>query len=118
MSHELRTPMNAILGFTEIMDRKLYGPIGNEQYESYVRMIHESGEHLLHLINAILDLSKAEQGMIELHDDPIDVTRVAHACRRLLQAQADAKGSRSPWICRNGRFPPFSPMNCGCARSC
>lgn len=92
MSHELRTPMNAILGFTEIMDRKLYGPIGNEQYESYVRMIHESGEHLLHLINAILDLSKAEQGMIELHDDPIDVTRVAHACRRLLQAQADAKG--------------------------
>ena len=91
MSHELRTPMNAILGFTEIMDRKLYGPIGNEQYASYVRMIHESGEHLLHLINAILDLSKAEQGMIELHDDPIDVTRVAHACRRLLQAQADAK---------------------------
>jgi two-component system cell cycle sensor histidine kinase PleC len=91
MSHELRTPMNAILGFTEIMDRKLYGPIGNDQYASYVRLIHESGEHLLHLINAILDLSKAEQGMIELHDDPIDVTRVALACRRLLQAQADAK---------------------------
>ena len=91
-SHELRTPMNAILGFTEIMDMKLYGPVGNERYQSYVRMIHESGEHLLHLINAILDLSKAEQGMIELHEDHIDVPATARACRRLLQAQADAKG--------------------------
>ena len=91
MSHELRTPMNAILGFTEIMDMKLYGLLGNEQYQDYVRMIHESGEHLLQLINAILDLSKAEQGMIELREDKIDVAGTAHACRRLLQTQADAK---------------------------
>ena len=91
MSHELRTPMNAILGFTEIMDMKLYGPLGNEHYQDYVRMIHESGEHLLQLINAILDLSKAEQGMIDLREDRIDVRGTALACRRLLQTQADAK---------------------------
>ncbi|WP_192499436.1 ATP-binding response regulator [Skermanella pratensis] len=91
MSHELRTPMNAILGFTEIMDMKLYGPLGNDHYQDYVRIIHESGEHLLQLINAILDLSKAEQGMIELREDRIDVCGTLRACRRLLQTQADAK---------------------------
>ncbi|UEM23661.1 response regulator [Skermanella mucosa] len=91
MSHELRTPMNAILGFTEIMDMKLYGPLGNDHYQDYVRLIHESGEHLLQLINAILDLSKAEQGMIELREDRIDVCGTVRACRRLLQTQADAK---------------------------
>jgi two-component system cell cycle sensor histidine kinase PleC len=92
MSHELRTPMNAILGFTEIMEMELFGPLSNERYQDYVRLIHKSGEHLLHLINAILDLSKAEQGMIELRDELVEIAETARACRRLLQTQADAKG--------------------------
>ncbi len=60
MSHELRTPLNAILGFSEVIKDELFGPIGNEQYKSYVQDIHRSGEHLLQLINEVLDLSRIE----------------------------------------------------------
>src|SRR5215468_10067273 len=60
MSHELRTPLNAIIGFSEMMLREVLGELGNEQYRTYVANIHESGSHLLQIINDILDLSKAE----------------------------------------------------------
>jgi signal transduction histidine kinase len=73
MSHELRTPLNAIIGFSEMMLREVAGTLGNEQYRAYVADIHESGSHLLQIINDILDLSKAEAGKLELYEDVFDL---------------------------------------------
>ena len=72
MSHELRTPLNAIIGFSEIMKNELFGPIGHPSYQEYAIDIHESGNHLLNLINDILDVSKAEAGKIVLREEFID----------------------------------------------
>jgi signal transduction histidine kinase len=65
MSHELRTPLNAILGFTQVLEQKLFGEV-NEKQEEYLEDIHSSADHLLELINDILDLSKVEAGQVEL----------------------------------------------------
>jgi PAS domain S-box-containing protein len=66
MSHELRTPLNAILGFSEVMRKEVFGPVGTPSYLEYASYIYESGEHLLQLINDVLDLSKVEAGRYEL----------------------------------------------------
>jgi cell cycle sensor histidine kinase DivJ len=66
MSHELRTPLNAILGFSEVMTHQIFGPVGAPRYLEYARLIHESGAHLLSLINAVLDMSKIEAGRYTL----------------------------------------------------
>jgi signal transduction histidine kinase len=73
MSHELRTPLNSIIGFSELMTHDMLGELNPMQYKAYVANIHESGEHLLHIINDILDLSKAEAGKLELHEDVFDI---------------------------------------------
>ena len=73
MSHELRTPLNAIIGFSEMMLREVLGKLGNEQYRAYVGDIHDSGTHLLKIINDILDLSKAEAGKLTLDEGIFDV---------------------------------------------
>lgn len=73
MSHELRTPLNAIIGFSEMMLREVLGSLGNDQYRAYVQDIHESGTHLLQIINDILDLSKAEAGKLDLHEEVFDL---------------------------------------------
>src|SRR5262249_2417588 len=65
MSHELRTPLNAIIGFSEVLGERLFGEL-NEKQEEYLNDIHASGQHLLSLINDILDLSKIEAGRMEL----------------------------------------------------
>jgi signal transduction histidine kinase len=65
MSHELRTPLNAIIGFSEVLQDKMFGELNDEQLE-FIRDIHGSGKHLLSLINDILDLSKVEAGRMEL----------------------------------------------------
>jgi signal transduction histidine kinase len=65
MSHELRTPLNAIIGFSEVLSEKMFGEL-NEKQEEYSKDIHASGQHLLSLINDILDLSKIEAGRMEL----------------------------------------------------
>ncbi|MEH6476767.1 MAG: ATP-binding protein [Sneathiella sp.] len=67
VSHELRTPLNAIIGFSEMMTKEIYGKLGNTHYEEYARHIHDSGGHLLRLINNLLDLSKVEAGKFQLH---------------------------------------------------
>ncbi|MBU0753803.1 MAG: CHASE domain-containing protein, partial [Planctomycetes bacterium] len=72
MSHELRTPMNAIIGFSQVLLEKFFGEL-NEKQETYVRDIFESGNHLLNLINDILDLSKVEAGMMELQLSKLNV---------------------------------------------
>nr|MBA2917393.1 sensor histidine kinase [Candidatus Liberibacter asiaticus] len=68
MSHELRTPLNAILGFSEVIELETMGPLNNETYKEYIGDIHRSGQHLLNLINEILDLSRIEAGRYELSE--------------------------------------------------
>ena len=89
MSHELRTPLNAIIGFTEIMQGEVMGPIGNAQYKSYITDIHVSGAHLLQLINDILDLTKAEVGMLELNEEIIDIEDVIRSVVRISRASLE-----------------------------
>lgn len=94
MSHELRTPLNAIMGFSEMLRDEMLGPIGNANYRSYASDIHESGEHLLKLINDILDLSRIEAGKYELVETPVDFGGVACECLHLLRLDAQAKNIR------------------------
>jgi signal transduction histidine kinase len=84
MSHELRTPLNAIIGFSEMMVREVLGTLGNEQYRAYVTDIHASGTHLLQIINDILDLSKAEAGKLELHEEVFDLRDQIRSVRQLI----------------------------------
>ncbi|MGD1933323.1 MAG: sensor histidine kinase [Candidatus Phaeomarinobacter sp.] len=69
MSHELRTPLNAILGFSELMQQEVFGPLGHEQYDEYTSSIHDSGHHLLELINDLLDLTRIESGDVTPHPE-------------------------------------------------
>lgn len=92
MSHELRTPLNAIMGFSEVMEKELLGPLGSDLYREYSRNIYESGNHLLQLINEILDLSRIEAGRYDLHEETIRLTDVAEDCQRLVKIRAEAKG--------------------------
>ncbi len=91
MSHELRTPLNAIMGFSEVMKGEVMGPIGNPQYREYCGNIHDSGRHLLNLINEILDLSRIEAGRYELHEEPLRIADIAEDCVRLLKLRAQSK---------------------------
>jgi two-component system, cell cycle sensor histidine kinase PleC len=91
MSHELRTPLNAILGFSEVMVREVLGPIENATYREYAGDIHASGEHLLNLINEILDLSRIEAGRYTLSDDVVMLTDVADECIRMMSLKARNK---------------------------
>ena len=73
MSHELRTPLNAIIGFAEVIHNQFKGPVGNPQYIDFARAIHESGRHLVGIINDILDLSKVEAGKVQLEEEPTTI---------------------------------------------
>lgn len=92
VSHELRTPLNAIIGFSEVVERELFGPLGNERYVSYVRDIRNSGEHLLSLINDILDLSKIEAGRFQLRMEEVDCNEIAHSVARLIRPRTVEHG--------------------------
>lgn len=91
MSHELRTPLNAIIGFSEIMKEELLGPLDNESYKEYISDIHTSGDHLLNLINEILDLSRIEAGKYELKEEAIRMLEVLEDCITLMQLRAKNK---------------------------
>ena len=80
MSHELRTPLNAVLGFSEVMKAELFGPHTASVYKEYSTDIHASGQHLLMLINEILDLSRVEAGRYELKEEPVSLTGVVEEC--------------------------------------
>lgn len=90
MSHELRTPLNAILGFSEIIKAEVFGP-GVPKYREYARDIHGAGDHLLSLINDILDLSKAEAGKLELRREDVDLAKLVKECVRLVRARASER---------------------------
>ena len=91
MSHELRTPLNAINGFSEMMLREMFGPLGDERYVGYMKDIHVSGEHLLALINDILDMSKIEAGKMELHPEPVQPAEIVDQCIRIIRGRAEEK---------------------------
>jgi two-component system, cell cycle sensor histidine kinase DivJ len=91
MSHELRTPLNAIMGFSDIMRSRLFGPLTGK-YGEYAELIHESGGHLLDLINDVLDMSKIEAERYELQINTFDVREPVSAALRLLRLQADDAG--------------------------
>jgi two-component system, cell cycle sensor histidine kinase PleC len=92
MSHELRTPLNAILGFSEVMKKEVLGPMENPTYRDYVGDIHASGQHLLNLINEILDLSRIEAGRHELYEEPVNLVHLVEECRHLVELRARNKG--------------------------
>ncbi len=92
MSHELRTPLNAIIGFAEIIMDEVLGPAGNEKYRGYAKDINDSGQHLLKIINDILDLSKIETGQAALFVEDIDVPEVLRDSLRLIRERARSAG--------------------------
>ena len=95
MSHELRTPLNAIIGFAEIMESQLVGPLGSEQYVGYAKDVRESGQYLLELINDILDLSKIESGQLEFVEDIVDLRDTVEVCMRMIADQAEEAGLKT-----------------------
>jgi two-component system cell cycle sensor histidine kinase PleC len=92
MSHELRTPLNAINGFSEIMVGEMYGPLGDQRYKSYAQDILSSGQHLLALINDVLDMSKIEAGKMNLHFEPLRLEELAEDAVRLIKNRAETVG--------------------------
>ena len=92
MSHELRTPLNAILGFSEVMKSEVFGPHAVPTYKEYAGDIHNSGVHLLNLINEILDLSRIEAGRYELNEETVALSGVIAECSHLLQIRAKSRG--------------------------
>ena len=92
MSHELRTPLNAVIGFSEIMAKELFGPIGNDQYKQYSNDIFESGNHLLDLINDILDMAKIEANKLTLSPRPLDPMVAIEQAVKLTKRKAEEKG--------------------------
>ena len=91
MSHELRTPLNAIIGFSEVLKSELLGEHKIPQYKEYAADIHDSGQHLLTLINELLDLSRIEAGKYDLSEEAINLVDVAEDCKRMLDIRAKAK---------------------------
>ncbi len=92
MSHELRTPLNAVIGFSEIIKDETFGPVGSTRYRDYAVDIHDSGQHLLNLINDILDLSKSESGTDELHEDEIEIPKIVRSALKLVGHRAEQGG--------------------------
>jgi cell cycle sensor histidine kinase DivJ len=100
MSHELRTPLNAIMGFSDVMRGRLFGPL-SDRYTEYSQLIHESGTHLLDLINDVLDMSKIEADRYQLSLEDFDARDPVSAALRLMRVQADAAG-----VSLRGVLPP------------
>jgi signal transduction histidine kinase len=88
MSHELRTPLNAIIGFSEILAGEHLGPLKNLRYLEYANDIHTSGEHLLSIINDVLDMSKIEAGKLEIHEEEILVEALLAGSVRMVRERA------------------------------
>jgi two-component system, cell cycle sensor histidine kinase DivJ len=91
MSHELRTPLNAIIGFSEILNRELFGTLGEARYRDYAHLIHESGEHLLNVVNDILDMSKIEAGKFKIVKEPFDVASLVKSCCDIMRHTAEQR---------------------------
>ena len=88
MSHELRTPLNAVIGFSQLLEAQTFGPLGNKRYRNYAGIIEKAGQHLLDLINDILDMSKIEAGKYELHREEVDCNAIIEECANLISVRA------------------------------
>ena len=88
VSHELRTPLNAILGFSQILKGEYFGPLGNKKYQEYAKDIDSSGEHLLSLVDDLLDISTIEAGKHSLSKEKLSTTEVIAECVRLVDRKA------------------------------
>ena len=89
VSHEIRTPLNAIIGFSEVMMDERFGPVGNERYRQYLKDIHSSGDHLISLLNDLVDLSKIEAGKLELTFSSVSLNDIVQQCVAVMQEQAN-----------------------------
>ncbi len=89
ISHEIRTPLNAIIGFSDIMIEERFGKIENDRYRGYLRDIHRSGNHMLELINDLLDISKIEAGKMDLEFDACDLNTIITETVALTQPEAN-----------------------------
>ena len=92
MSHELRTPLNAVIGFTDLMRQRTFGPLGNERYEEYATLIYDSGQLLLDLISDMLDMAKIEAGKLELNFERVDMNGTVEDSVRILRDRAENNG--------------------------
>jgi len=92
VSHELRTPLNAIIGFSEMLGMEMLGPLGHRRYQDYVGDIHQSGVHLLQLINEILDLSRIDAGDKRLDEEVVDLRKLIGQSLKMIRPQALAAG--------------------------
>ena len=92
MSHELRTPLNAVIGFSDFIERERFGPLGDPKYREYAGDIRSSGQHLLEMINDILDHAKADSGHLELDESSVEITSVADFALRMLAPRAERAG--------------------------
>jgi signal transduction histidine kinase len=91
MSHELRTPLNSVIGFSQLLQDQTFGALSEKQGR-YVANIETSGQHLLALINDLLDLSKVEAGKLELRPEPLNLADVLEASLASIRPQAEVKG--------------------------
>jgi PAS domain S-box-containing protein len=92
MSHELRTPLNAIIGFSDVMHNEVLGALGTPRYREYARDIYDSGQHLLRIVNDILDLARIEAGKATLYDEVFGPDEVIDEALRLIAARAAEQG--------------------------
>ncbi|HSR72761.1 MAG TPA: PAS domain-containing protein, partial [Kiloniellales bacterium] len=92
VSHELRTPLNAVIGFSELIEGETFGPLGKPVYVEYAQYIRESGQHLLELINDILDLSKIESGTDELNETTVEIDELVGSVLTLVGSRAENQG--------------------------
>jgi cell cycle sensor histidine kinase DivJ len=92
MSHELRTPLNAVIGFAEILCDRDIGDLPAEQQREYPRIIRQSGQRLLGLVNNILDVSRLETGSFEINPQPLDVADLVDSCRQAMAGDAERAG--------------------------
>lgn len=92
MSHELRTPLTAIIGFSDIIKLELFGSLRNDRYADYISDIHASSEHLLSLVNDILDLSKLEENMVDVHVTYVDLGETLERSLSMVRERARKKG--------------------------
>jgi len=102
MSHELRTPLNAIIGFAELIEQQVVGPIGNKRYTQYAGDIRQSGRHLLGIINDILDIAKVEARQVELATDEIPLAELFEAALNNVRPQATRSDVE---LCQTGEVP-------------
>jgi signal transduction histidine kinase len=93
MSHELRTPLNSVIGFSDVLSEKVFGPLNDDQTQ-YVTDILESGQHLLSLVNDILDLAKIESGSMEVDRAPVDIARLVERTIQMFRERAIRHGIR------------------------